>query len=650
MRNAGLHGDDLPEDALITGPAIIEEPTTTVVVYPGMRARVSQRGNYVLEPAETLAASDDTEIDPVLLAVMSNRIDAITREMTIIVLRSARSAVIGQSRDVSCAIVTSDNRLLATAEGLPAHIFGAHLQTRSMCELHPELRDGDAFLHNDPYMGNSHAADIAVLVPVLVDGEHMFSISVKGHQADIGTALPTTYMPHARDVYEEDALIFPAVQVQRDGQDIDDIIRMCKRRIRVPEQWYGDYLSQIGSARIGEIRIKEFVAKYGKERVRRFVEEWFDYSARRAEHAISKLPEGTLVQRGMHDPLGDFMPDGIELEVRIGIDREAGVIVNDLTNNPDCLDSGMNLTEATATVYGFQGMLNALDNDIPPNAGTFRRVQVRLRENCCVGIPRFPHSTPVATTNLGDLLVNTTQAAFTQLGDGYGLSQGNMCFGGAMGVISGQDWRSDNADYINQIYLQGGGGPASPKTDGMNYMPIPVGAGLLYRDSVELTEQRFPMILKALRIVADSCGAGRQRGGPGTEVVLGPRQNPMTVSLLGGGKIYPPEGVLGGHGSHPSYNGLIRADGSEDELPYPIMVELEPGEFLRAVDSGGSGYGDPTTRATAKVRKDVEERYVTIDHAREAYGVIVSETPEAGKVSVDEAATEAQRAELQGAN
>jgi N-methylhydantoinase B len=639
-------GDSLPEDALITGPAIIEEPTTTVVVYPGMRARVSSRGNYILEPVETAAATADGEIDPVMLAVMSNRIDAITREMTLIVLRSARSAVIGQSRDVSCAIVTGDNRLLATAEGLPAHIFGANLQTRSMCELHPDLRDGDAFLHNDPYMGNSHAADISVLVPVIVDGDHIFSISVKGHQADIGNALPTTYMPHAKDVYEEGALIFPAVQVQRDYKDIDDIIRMCQRRIRVPEQWHGDYLSQIGAARIGERRLKEFVAKYGKERVRSFVEEWFDYSERRAEHAIRKLPKGTLVQHGRHDPLGDFMPEGIELEVRITIDPDAGTIVNDLTNNPDCLDCGMNLTEATATVYGFQGMLNALDNDIPPNAGSFRRVRVKLRENCCVGIPRFPHSCSVATTNLGDLLVNTTQAAFTQLGDGHGLSQGNMCFGAAMGVISGRDWRSGDAVYINQIYLQGGGGPASPTTDGMVYLLIPVGAGLLYRDSVEVTEQRFPMILRALRILPDSCGAGRQRGGPGTEVIIGPRQNPLTISLLGGGKIHPPEGVLGGHGSSPSYNGLIRADGSEEELPYPTMVELEPGEFVRAIDSGGSGYGDPATRALEAVRKDVAERYVTAEHASAVYGVVLRESGESGLLEIDHAATEQRRATL----
>ena len=66
-----------------------------------------------------------------------------------------------------------------------------------------------------------------------------FFVLAKAHQADCGNALPTTYMGHARDVYEEGALIFPAVKVQRDYKDIDDIVRMCRMRIRVPEQWWG---------------------------------------------------------------------------------------------------------------------------------------------------------------------------------------------------------------------------------------------------------------------------------------------------------------------------------------------------------------------------------------------------------------------------
>ena len=95
--------------------------------------------------------------------------------------------------------------------------------------------------------------------------------SAKAHQADCGNAQPTTYMPYARDVYEEGSLIFPAVRVQRDYRDIDDVIRMCRRRIRVPDQWYGDYLAMLGAARIGEARLEELCGKYGAETLAEFI-------------------------------------------------------------------------------------------------------------------------------------------------------------------------------------------------------------------------------------------------------------------------------------------------------------------------------------------------------------------------------------------
>ena len=75
--------------------------------------------------------------------------------------------------------VSADKDAGDGAEALPVHILGAHLQPRAMRALHPDLREGDAFLHNDPYLGNSHAADHALLVPVFVDGEHMFTACAK---------------------------------------------------------------------------------------------------------------------------------------------------------------------------------------------------------------------------------------------------------------------------------------------------------------------------------------------------------------------------------------------------------------------------------------------------------------------------------------
>ncbi len=109
-------------------------------------------------------------------------------------------------------------------------------------------------------------------------GRHRFTAVVKAHQADIGNALPTTYMGAAKDVYAEGALIFAATQVQRDYKDIEDIIRICRLRIRVPEQWWGDYLAMVGAARIAEREVIALAKERGWDELDAYVEEWFDYS------------------------------------------------------------------------------------------------------------------------------------------------------------------------------------------------------------------------------------------------------------------------------------------------------------------------------------------------------------------------------------
>ncbi|MGB1884769.1 MAG: hydantoinase B/oxoprolinase family protein [Gammaproteobacteria bacterium] len=586
-------------------------------------------------------ASD--ELDPVLLAVISNRLDSIVREMTNTLLRSARSAVIAMSRDFSCCVVTGQHELLATAEAAPVHVFGTHLQAQSMADLHADFRAGDAFLHNDPYLGNTHPGDHTILVPVFVGGEHLFTAIAKAHQADIGNSIPTTYHAAAKDIYEEGALIFPCVKVQQDYQDIDDIIRMCRRRIRVPDQWYGDYLAAIGAARIGERRLEALVEHYGVDVIRQFIREWFDYSERRMVAEIKKLPKQRLENTTQHDPIPGVVPDGIPLKVVLELDPDEGMIDIDLRDNIDCLPCGLNESEACATNNVMTGVFNCLEHDIPHNAGTFRRIRVHLRENCVVGIPRFPHSCSVATTNVGDRLVNATQSAFAAMAEGWGLAEGNTALGAGAGVISGTDARKSDKAYVNQMFLMGGGGPASSDSDGWVNLLIPVGAGLLYRDSVELDEQKYPVLIKSVRLLPDSGGAGRYRGAPGTEVVYGPRQHSMQVVAAPDAWQSPPRGVRGGADGTPSEDHIVHTDGRETQVEGFVNVELQPGEFIRGRDCGGGGYGPPHERDVTRVLKDVAEKWVSREQAEKVYGVVFkSDLP----WTVDEEATTRKREAL----
>jgi N-methylhydantoinase B len=582
-------------------------------------------------------------LDPVLLAVISNRLDSIVREMTNTLLRSARSAVIAMSRDFSCCVVTGNHELLATAEAAPVHVFGTHLQAEAMAELHPGFKEGDAFLHNDPYLGNTHPADHTILVPVFFEGEHLFTAIAKAHQADIGNSIPTTYHAAAKDIYEEGALIFPCVKVQSEYVDNDDIIRMCRRRIRVPDQWYGDYLAAVGAARIGERRLKTLVEQYGTNVIRQFMQEWFDYSERRMVSEIKKLPKQRLENTTQHDPIPGVIPEGIPIKVIVELDPDESMIDIDLRDNIDCLPCGLNQSMACAMNNVMTGVFNCLEYDIPHNAGTFRRIRVHLRENCVVGIPRFPHSCSVATTNVGDRLVNATQSAFAELAEGRGLAQGNTALGIGAGVVSGSDSRKGDKAYVNQMFLMGGGGPASPRSDGWINLLIPVGAGLLYRDSVELDEQKYPLMVKGVRLMPNSGGAGKYRGAPGTEVIYGPRDNPMQVVAAPDGWQSPPRGVRGGADGTCSADHVLHIDGSETKVEGFVNVELQPGEFVRGRDCGGGGYGDPLQRDLERVMHDVTEKWITKGHAETVYGVVFEA---ADSLEIDHVATEKKRAAM----
>lgn len=588
-----------------------------------------------------MTSTPTTTFDAVLTAVLANRLDSVVREMTNTLLRSARSAVINSARDFSCAITTADDQLLACAEGLPVHIFGSQLQTAALRERHPDLKEGDAYLDNNPYKGGSHAADHTILVPVFFEGEHLFTAIAKAHQADIGNSLATTYHAEARDVYEEGALIFPTVQVQRDYADNDDILQICASRIRVPAQWYGDYLAAVGSARTAERRLKQLCAKYGVETIKAFISDWLDYSEQRMANEIAKLPRRTLTNTGRHDAFDPYLPEGLEIRSTITIDPDQGLIEVDLRDNADNLNCGLNMTEATTMAAVFAGLFNAIGGEIPKNSGAFRRVKVLLKHGAAVGIPKFPHSCSLATTNLTDRLINMIGSSFAQLGAPFGVSEAAVGMGPAMATLSGKDSRYDNEPFVNQIIVSANGGPASARADGWVTFGLPVVSGLMYRDSIEIDEVKMPIQYRHMLIRQDSGGAGELRGGPSLEVSYAAKDTPVTVIFPCDGQETSPKGVLGGHDGQRAEAWIENADGTESPLPANAAFELEPGQAVRGVDSSAGGYGRPFDRCQDAVLHDVIEGWVSINVARTTYGVAIVRT-ETG-LAVDSADTSALR-------
>lgn len=560
------------------------------------------------------------------LAVMSNRFEGVVRAMRNTLVRCSRSGVVNVARDFSCSVVSSGHEVLHWAESLPIHVLSCpDLMARSMVELHPRLQRGDAFLHNSPYHGGLHAADHAIIVPVIDDeGLHRFTVVAASHQADCGNAVPTTYAAQARDVYEEGALIFPCVQAQRDYEHNEDLIRTCRLRIRVPDQWWGDYLAVLGAARIGERRLVELGREFGWDVLEQFADQWLGYSELRMAQALGRCPGGRATVTTMHDPLPQ-VPDGVPIKVTLDVDPDKQQVTVDLRDNPDCLPCGLNLSEATARAAAATGVFNSIDHTVPPNGGSGRRIRVLLRENCVVGIPRHPASCSVATTNVFDRTANAVQRAFAQIAEGIGMADVGLSLPASVAVISGHDPRRD-VPFMNQLVLAWTGGAGTPHEDGWLTTGGVGDGGALLRDSVEVDEMKHPIMIWRQSILPDTEGAGRRRGAPGALAEFGPVGCAIEAAYLSDGTVNPPLGACGGQPGGRASQYRRNADGVLEQLPVYAHVTLQPGDTLISYSTGGGGYGAPHEREPERVLHDVSEGWISPSRAAEVYGVVIDES------------------------
>lgn len=578
--------------------------------------------------------------DPLRLAVLTNQMQGIVRQMLNTMYRAGRSGVINTARDVIACIVTPEDELLVMGESLPIMTMaGPDLVTRYAREVHPVFRAGDAFLHNSPYHGNSHTGDHSVFAPVVCpEGILRFWVYVKAHVADTGNSLPTTVMPHARDLYEEGSLVFPAVKVQSDYRDNEDILRMCRSRIRVPEMWVGDYMAMIGAVRTAEQELLKMGAELGWDALREYSSEWLDYGERRMAAAIEGLPSGTRTAETLFDPQPFAgLDDGLKIQATIDVRSDEGIIEVDCRDNPDCVPAGINLTEATSQAAVRLAVYSSIGCEVPVNGGAFRRIKILLRENCVCGIPVHPISCSAATTGIANRLSGAVQLAFADLQDGLGMAEAGGSFAAADSIISGRDPRRNGEPFVNLPVLGITGGPATPLSDGW-LMYVGGALGMMLRDSAEMDELLHPILIQEDRLIADSEGPGRFRGTPSNYVEYGPVGTSLELVCGAENTVSPAKGTHAMGTAQVSHQYKRLRDGSLEPVVSPSLVTLQPGERIVSYSSGGGGYGPPYEREVARVRHDVLEGYVTRDRAEEVYGVVLDDDG-----VVDETATAARR-------
>lgn len=590
------------------------------------------------------ASAAAVDFDPILMAVLSNRFEAIIREMTNTVMKASRSSVIKNARDMSCGILTYDHRLISVEEALPIHVTALELTTQPITQLFDDIKEGDAFLNNSPFYGGTHHADLTLCVPVFCDGEPLFWTLARSHHADIGAPQPTTYLPHAKSIYEE-GMHFPCVRIQENFEDKADIIRMGMQKIRVSNIWYGDYRAQVGACRTGERRIKELAKSYGIDTIRRFVEAWMEYGKRRAIAAIRQLPSGTYEYEVRHDPVPGVAEDGVPVKAIVTVDAEEGLITVDVRDNPDCVQGGLNLSEACAVGSCRIGVFYNIDPSIPHNHGSASRIVPLLRDGCVVGRPQHPIGTSCATSNVNERLANAVQCAFSKIGEPYGMAEGGGNFSAALGVVSGVDSRRKQpVEYITQLMLGLSGGPGVYGHDGWLTYECSVGSGIMVTDAIEIDEAMYPILIEERRVAEDTMGFGQWNGAPATKGSYRSLTGDMVVAYCGDGGTYPARGVLGGGDGAPSGSWKRHANGTIEKLPAFHEEKVRQDEAIHYQSCAGGGYGNPRKRDPERVARDINNRWLSLDAAERVFGVAVTLAPNGVDYVVDEQRTAALRA------
>lgn len=578
------------------------------------------------------------------MVILRRCFEAIIREMINALFKTGRSGVLNTAMDFSCSVTDDKFQTISLALGLPIHVGAIDLIPRAIVAKYgDDIHPGDCFVNNSGYLGNTHCADFTVCAPVFIDDKIAFYSIARAHLGDMGFSTPTTYGPLAVDVYDE-GLILPCVRIQKNNEDVEEVLDICRANIRVPEQFYGDYLAVLSAVRTGETRLKSLCAKYGAERVKTFVDEFQIYAERMAENAIRDLPSGRFSDEIFYDSETDAYPDGIPVRASIEIDSDAGMITVDLRDNIDNVPLGINMTESTTVAACMTAVLNILGPDVPRCTGSFRRVNILMREGAAIGKPKFPAATSSATTNLCHALIAHLQSLFASFGDDMGTACGTSGMPGSCAVISGRDSRFSGRSFVNQLIIGYWGGPAMHGFDGWLTYGSGASQGILWQSSVEVVEQQQPIIIEKLEVREDSGGAGRWEGAPGAECIIRPRTGPVRFMVNSASRVHPPRGVRGGQAGASMRIARIDSSGVREELPISVDVTLMPGEKFLSEGCGGGGYGNPLERDPLSVLSSLLAGRISESRANDIYGVALSLStvpPE-----IDEAATAETRARL----
>jgi N-methylhydantoinase B len=566
--------------------------------------------------------------DPITREIVQNALAAAADEMSLALYRTAYSTIVRDCLDYSTSLCDARGEMIAQGITIPLHIGSVPTAMAALLAKFgdDDIREGDVFVMNDPFDGGMHIPDIFIVKPIFWKGERVaFAVST-AHHLDLGGRLPGSSACDNTEIFQ-DGFRVPWLKLYDRGKPNETFFTLFRANIRVPHMTVGDVRAQLAGCHIGERAIHELIERYGVETFRACAADLNDYTEQLVRAEIATWPKGSY---SFTDYLDSDGCGGPPVKFHVTLTVEGDSLTADFTGTSPQMRGAMNCTLSFAIAAVAVCVRSVMQESVPNNAGIFRPLKVIAPPGTAVNAVMPAASSMRGVT--GFRLVDTIFGALAQfLPDRvFAASEG----GNTLVIIGGK--RADGKPYVYYELMTGTWG-ARPDRDGNDGLCNI--ANIASNIPIEQAEAEYPIRIERYGFVRDSGGAGKFRGGLALEREWRLLEaGEAHLAIRSDRRDHPPYGLQGGAPGTPSKNILHHAN-RDEVLRTMISTQLKLGESIYHRMAGGGGYGDPLTRDPAAVARDVKNEKVSIEAAREQYGVVLNE----GTREVEAEATESLR-------
>ena len=554
-------------------------------------------------------------LDPVTLTVIQNGLQQVCNEMDLAFVRSAFSPVISEALDRSDGIYdATTGDLIAQGDlGLPVFVGTMQFGTQELIARVKNVVPGDVFIANDPYLGGTHLMDVRFYRPFFYKGKLFAWLANTGHWPDTGGMVPGGFSANATEV-EQEGLRLPFVKLYKAGVMDEEILSIILSNIRIADQRIGDIKAQASALAVGDKRLTALLDRYGDDVVREAINELRARASQQMRSRITEIPDGDYEGRAVVDS------DGVidePLEIVMKVRKSGEELFFDMSESSPPCKGPMNSVIATTKSSVYLAIKHIFP-EVPINAGTFEPLHITDPEGTFL-YARYPRPVSGCAAEVSQRIA---EAVF----DALAPSMPDRMFAAPAGSsgnfsLGGHDPKSGQS-YVMYV-ISGGGYGGSKNLDGLTNGCSTI--GISKTTPIEVMEQRFPVLFEEYSLHEGSGGAGRTRGGFGVNYTVAVRRGEAQASMVMDHGRVGPNGAFGG--STGGMNQVeIERGGQIYRPPHRSKdqgIELHAGDRVRVSTPGGGGYGDPFTRPTEKVVRDVQRGYYTVEQARERFGVVI---------------------------